>query len=110
MELNNVCDDSIIYELEKDIQELNLRYGSIGQKIKNYQAQNEQMISACQAFDKDCAEMLAWLEYQSDVLGRDNEDAETSLLATELAQLKQCEVRILKFKCFLTNGHRLKRQ
>ncbi len=92
VELNNVCDESVIYELDKDIQELNQRYGSIAQQIRNHKAQTEQMISVCQAFDKDCAEMLAWLEYQSDVLDRDNEELESPLLASELAQLKECEV------------------
>ena len=92
VELNNVCDESVIYELDKDIQELNQRYGSIAQQVRNHKAQTEQMISVCQAFDKDCAEMLAWLEYQSDVLDRDNEELESPLLASELAQLKECEV------------------
>ena len=92
VELNNVCDDSIIYELEKDIQELNQRYGSIGQKIKKHKAQNEEMISAFEAFNKDCTEMLAWLQCQNDVLDRENEEPEPPLLASELAQLKQCEV------------------
>jgi chromosome segregation ATPase len=92
VELNNVCDESIIYELDKDIHELNQRYGNITEKIKNHKAQIDQMISACQAFDKDCAEMSAWLEYQSDALDGDNEEIEPPLLASELAQLKECEV------------------
>ena len=92
IELNNICDESITYELEQDIQELNQRYGSIAEQIKNDKTQIEQMISACQAFDKDCAEMLAWLEYQSDVLDQENDEVEPPLLATELAQLKECQV------------------
>jgi nitrate reductase NapAB chaperone NapD len=109
VELNNVCDDSIIYELEKDIQELNERYGSIGQKIKKHKAQNEEMISAFEAFNKDCTEMLAWLQCQCDVLDRENEEAEPPLLASELAQLKQCEVssKDRKPKFVLANKSRL---
>ncbi|XP_028408975.1 nesprin-1-like [Dendronephthya gigantea] len=90
VELNNVCDESVLYELDKDIRELNLRYGSVAEKIKNHKIQTEQMISACQEFDKDCAEVLAWLEYQDNVLHQDLEPEE-QILASELAQLKDCE-------------------
>ena len=96
VELNNVCDESIIYELDKDIQELNQRYSNICQQIKNRKSQIEQMISAYETFNKDCVELQAWLECQSDVLDSDNEGAEPSSLASELAQLKEYEVG-----CFL---------
>ena len=92
VELNNVCDESVIYELEKDIQELNQRYGDIAGQIASHKVQTEDMINACQEFDKECAEMLAWLEYQTQVLNEVDE-TEPTVLADELAQLKQCEVR-----------------
>lgn len=92
VELNNICDESITYELEQDIQELNRRYGSIAERVKHDKTQTEQMIADCQAFDKDCAEMLAWLRYQSDVLDQESDENEPPLLAAELAQLKECQV------------------
>lgn len=92
VELNNVCDESVIYELDKDVHDLNRRYDRISEQVKNSKAQKTLIMSSYKAFAKDCAEILAWLEYQDNLLDKHIEKTEQPSLASELALLKECEV------------------
>lgn len=90
IELNNVCDERFVHELEVDTSELTQRFHRVSMQVKEKKLDVERVASVCQDFDKDCDELFAWLKYQWETL--DAEDEAPQLLANELTKLKEFEV------------------
>ncbi|XP_046859809.1 nesprin-1-like isoform X2 [Xenia sp. Carnegie-2017] len=89
IELNNVCDERFVHELEVDTSELTQRFHRVAMQVKEKKLDVERVVNVCQNFDKDCDELFAWLKYQWETL--DAEDEAPQLLANELTKLKEFE-------------------
>ena len=90
-----------MYELEQDMRELNERYGTVAEQIAERKMFVNELISAWEEFEKDCGEMLAWLDYQTVIIEQNDENG-TPTLASELAQLKECQVNKGEHICLST--------
>lgn len=90
-ELTNLCEESIVYELEQEMRELNERYRNVAEQITKRRTQLNEMISSWKDFEKGCEQMLSWIDCQTRVVDH-NEEAGTPSLASDLAQLKECQV------------------
>ena len=102
VDLTTVCEESIMYELEQDMRELNERYGTVAEQIAERKMFVNELISAWEEFEKDCGEMLAWLDYQTVIIEQNDENG-TPTLASELAQLKECQVNKGEHICLSTH-------